>query len=268
MKITSNRRDDLIRERDEYRKQREEVEQQVRKERESFHQAEDAVLGPVKDYIEYQLGHYSKLTFDVRVERGDWFGSDRGIQVQIRCNEHNKFNEDTALSWNFDVKLNKEGEVIKETGSWSGLQATTPAQIASLRQSVDCIEFLNDINWADVLDKQMPKYEDYFKTKELPSRESEFNNKIVEAELEDLIGSKDCVLVQNFESSGYRGNTIYVRIIKETPSQYVCNVLSKWDIERYRAGEGSIDNRYTQRVKKTNIQPIVKDGELVVEHLQ
>lgn len=269
MKITAEKREDILREQEEYNRQLEENNRAYEEEKRAFQEAEDAVVGPVKEYLENELKYYRVLSFDVRVERG-WKSYTRGmgLEVDIKCNERNLFGEDSALSWNFDVSLvynDSEGtvEVKKETGSWSGLKATTPAQLKSLRQSVDAIEFLNDVDWKALLNKKLPKYEDYLKTRQMKDRSSEFNKRLADAELEELVGANTLIKVQNFESSGYRGRSIYLKLLRETPSQYVVNILTDWDIERIKNGTLDLDQRYTQRVKKTNVVPVMEQGKLV-----
>lgn len=267
MKITSTKRDDILREKEEYEAQYEENERKREAEHSEFRDAEHAVLDPIKEKLESMLSSYNVLTFDVRVDRNWHYGVNRGVEVDIKCNDRDHFAENSALSWNFNVRLSQEGEVLKETGSWSGLKATTPAQLKSLRQSVMALEDLNDMDWASVIDVDMPKFEDYLKTPMLKNRSSEFNSRLQQAELEELVGTNKCVLVQNFESSGYRGRSIYVRLIRETPSQYVVNVMGDWELDRYRNGDSALDDRYTQRVKKSNIVPVIRDGNMVIEEI-
>lgn len=275
MRITSSKRDDILKEREEYQAQWDENERTRGEEQRSFQEAEDAVLNPIKEYLEQELAYYRALNFDVRVNRG-WARDFNSIEVSIRCNEYRKFDENAALSWNFDAKLkfpDKESlrsgdisnvEVVKETGSCSGLQATNATQLRSLRQSLDALEFLNDLDWVTLLNKEMPKYDDYLKTPRMQSRDNEFKKRLLEADLEDLVGSNKLVKVDNFESSGYRSSYVYLRLISETPAQYKCNVVSEWELKRYQSGEATLDERYTQRVKKSNVRPILdNDGNII-----
>ena len=271
MKITSGKREDIMKERDEYLAQKKSYETEHLNERRRFDEAESAIVEPIQEYLEQELSYFRALQFEVRVSRG-WALNMEGLDVNIRCNEHSKFNDDSALSWNFDVKLEYEDEeamraadmnhlkVVKETGSWSGLKATTPAQLKSLRQSVDAIQMLNDIDWLELLNKQLPNYTDYFKATPVKNRDNEFSKRLMEADLEALVGTNKLVKVQNFESSGYRGQTVYLRLIRETPAQYVCNIVTQWELDRFKNGEYSLEDRYTQRVKKSNVVPIT-DGE-------
>lgn len=268
MKITSTRRDEILRERDEYNAQRDAAQEQYNRERRSYEEDTNAVIDPVKSWLEAQLSHYTVLQFDVSAER-NWRWDNRGISIRIRCNERLLHDDSSALSWNFDVQLSKDGEVQKETGSWSGLQATTAAQLKSLRQSVSALEFLNDIDWVDVLDKQLPEYENYIKTRVPSNRDSEFDKMLREEDLKSLIGTNTFIKVNNFESSGYWGSIVWVRLIRETPAQYVVNIASQSAIQRYKENpeEWAKYSQYTQRVKKTNISPVLEHGSFVTEEV-
>ncbi len=273
MKITSGKRDDILRERDEWRAQKAEHDRRHAEEENAFREAEYAVTDPVKEYLMNELTHYYVLSFDVNVDRAWSWGNHRGLEVTIRCNENNKFDDDSALSWRLEVKMDKDGNVVKETGSWSGLKATTPAQLKSLRQSVQALEWLNDLDWVSIIDKDMPSYDDYFKEPHMENREGEFSKRLQEAELEDFIGKDIYFLSSNFESSGFWGRYVYVRIHRETPAQYVVDCLGYGgsDPEEVREriknaineNPDWLEKRYTQRVKKTNIHPITdNDGNI------
>ena len=222
--------------------------------------AEYDVMNPIKQQLESDLSVFNLLQFVVRVERH--YGG-KGVRVRIECNENRKFDDSVALAWNYDVNLTKDGEVKRESSSWSGMSAVTPEQVASLKQTVEAVEYLLNLDWASLLNVTLPHYRDYYDGA-LPEPEKEdFDAELREAELEGYVGTDTLILVENFESSGWRGKEVYVRLIRETPSQYVCNIFHPYELSSFKEQGRKLADRYTQRVKKSNIVPVVKDGHLV-----
>lgn len=219
MKITCNRRDDVIKRRDEYEADYNAKQKRYAAQREAFYRAERDVTSLVEEELGAQLRTYPALQFDIHASRGRW-GSG-GISIRIQCNENNKFDDNVALSWSYDVELDKAGEVTKESSSWSGLKATTPEQMESLVQTVEALKYLNSVDWATVLNKQLPEYDDYFKEPS-PSRRNRpnFEQELVEADLEDAVGTDKLVIGKATNATGFRGKGYYL-LLKETPSQYV-----------------------------------------------
>lgn len=219
MKITCNRRDDVIKRRDEYEADYAAKQERYESQRQAFYKAEQDVTSLIEEEVGAQLNRFSALNFDIRASRGRWGSGGMGIRIQ--CNENNKFDEDSALSWSLDVELDKNGKVTKESSSWSGLKATTPAQLESLSQTLEALKYLNSVQWDVVLNKEMPNYDDYF-TEPSPSRRDRpnFEQELVEADLEDAVGTNKLVRGKATNATGYRGEGYYL-LLKETPTQYV-----------------------------------------------
>ena len=102
--------------------------------------------------------------------------------------------ESASLSWDIDIKLDKDGNVKKESSSWSGLSAVTPAQVADLKECVRVIEIINDMDWTEIVHADRPNYSDYDTvdhelTKRLDQQHSEAVDEIRSAELEDIIAN-------------------------------------------------------------------------------
>lgn len=219
MKITCNRRDDIIKRRDEYEADYKAREERYEAQKHAFYTAERNVTSLVEEEVGAQLRHYPALQFDIRASRG--FFHSGGMSIRIQCNEDNKFDDNVALSWSYDVELNEAGEVTKKSSSWSGLKATTPEQMESLVQTVEALKYLNSVDWATVLNKELPKYDDYFKGPSLSRRDRpDFEQELVEADLEDAVGTDKLVRGKATNATGYRGEGYYL-LLKETPTQYV-----------------------------------------------
>lgn len=262
MKILAGRREDILRRKADYEARLEEYNKKSKEQSDRFRKAEQDVLEPVRSEVLDRLSKYSALSFDVRAKR-NWSsrGRGEGIEVRVECDEHRKFEDDSALSWDYTVSLNADGEVTSETGSWSGLKATTKEQLTSLRQTVDALEELNNMDWKSLLDKTMPDYKDYYDPDlRKPDRE-DFEEELKAADLEELVGQNKFIEVEPFESSGYRG-PIYLKLIRETPSQYEVMIAPQYVVDEGRLAEfNESHSKYTQRVRKSSVKPKIRNGE-------
>lgn len=259
MKITASRKDDILKRKAEYDARRKAYDDAEQEAWDRYQDAEDAVTEPIKSQIENMLRRFTALHFDVQVQRG-WSSRRNGrpgIDVKISCNERNLNDPDVALGWRWEASLDSDGAVKKESSSWSGLQACTEEQLRSLEQTFQALKLLNSIDWSVVLDVKLPKYSDY--KMDLPERPAteNFEDELKEAELEELIGKNAAVEVYNWESSPYRGDSVYLQILRETPSQYVCKIfprthgrLDQEIAELIRSGQYY---GYEQRVRKSTI---------------
>ena len=198
---------------------------------------------------------------------------------QYQSNEHNKFDDDSALSWSYEVKLDSDGNVVRESSSWSGLKATTEEQMRSLRQTVSALDFLNDVDWDELIKVNMPDYSDYYNPEDKAPEREDFESQLKQAELEEIVGQDAYVKVKNWgESCPYRGD-VYLKILKETPSMYQAVVIPAYLIDDYdRNPESYLESvrqysNYTPyRVRKSSIRltnPIkvarIEGDELIVE---
>lgn len=221
MKITCTKREDIIKQREAYEADRAARQARHDEQERKYDEAEDAITSAVANEIKSQLSKYSVLHFDVEVDRNNWRLP--GLRIRVLCNERNLFDDDTALAWNYDVKLDESGNVNKESSSWSGLKATTKAQLESLTQTLDALKYLNSVDWATLLNKELPKYADYV-TESDPRYDRDvpnFDYMLMEADIEECIG-KDILLkgYSSIDQQGHEAGSAYYMILKETPSQY------------------------------------------------
>lgn len=252
MKIVASRKDDILRRKAEYDAKVAEYEADQQTRRRNYRQAEDAVTEPVREFLYNELAQFDLLDFRIDVRRGSSFEGDTGLKVSIRCNDTNLFANTSALSWNYDCSIDDNGEVKKESGSWSGLKATTAAQLDSLKQTVAALELLNSLDWYEILNKEMPQYRDYFEGGvERPER-VDFNKELQEAEIEDAIGQN--VLIKVGGISEYGRTPVWARFIKETPTQYQIEIIDDWTKKRLEeSGELKPGVGYTRNVRKDKI---------------
>ena len=219
MRITANRRDDIIKQRDEYNRQKADNVQKYEKQVKDYDEAMSAVTDKVEKDLRLRLAKFDKLHFDVSVAPA--FFRDRGLSVRISCNEDNKFADDSALSWNYAVRVNDKGGVISETGSWSGLKATTAAQLDSLEQTLAALRELNKIDWKTEIDIDTPQYEDYINM--LDPRydvEPDFNAMLMEADVDDIAGTKRGIYRDATGASRYYRGRVYSIIVSQSDKTY------------------------------------------------
>lgn len=213
MKITTSRRDDIVKERDAW--QSEFDEQTSRYEsQENEYNAEYARRGrSIQSAVEQYL---SEFKLNLRIDVTSDFSS--GYTVIIYCNDK-LFDESTALSWDYRISLGDDGTLKAESGSWSGLRATTAEQLSDLKESVRCIEFIQHMDWVSILSVRKPKYSDYVTEERPVNRSKEFANRIRQADIEDKIENGE--EIPGIKNSGriYLGDVNYV-VVSQTPKRY------------------------------------------------
>lgn len=256
MKILASRRDEILRQKTEWEAERDAAYALRDQEDAEFNKAEYAITDPIKEDIEHMLQSYRSLTFDVSVQTD--FGSI--LTVRVSCNENNKFSDDTALSWSYKAALSSDGEVIKETNSWSGLKAVTESQMQSLTETLEALKYLNSIDWKVLLNKTLPNYKDYHKTdvsKYAGRNAPNFDQMLIEADIEDAIGKPTLLKGgASVNSHGYPIGESYYMILKETPSQYEVVRIPGYIISDNKDELESVVEHYKEysyRLRKDNL---------------
>ena len=236
MKIYSGKREDILRRKAEYESKKKAYDEYREKRSREFRLAEEDVLDPVARYIERRLSQFDLLQFDVSATR-NWSSKRDGdtIQVRIYCDRDRSMSDKTSpLSWEYSASVSDEGEILKESSSYSGLKATTSENIESLRQTVDALETLNDIDWPDLLIRKLPNFLDYRDGEDAPEmpEKEDFNAQLIEAEIEEVIGKPIGLYGGAAENTGYRvGSSGYYLFFGETPKQYKATFISQYMVD-------------------------------------
>lgn len=234
MKITCTKRDDILKRKSEYEADRSsrqsKYDAQYRKYLEEDGRREEKIRNDV-------IGAIGETSLDLEIRVSGRFEHKYEISVS---DEKDKFNEDTALSWDWKVYLDKNGDVKKESSSWSGMNAVTAKNISNLKEIVRVLEILNNIDFKMLLEEiRPPRYQDYV-TEKNPKYETapDFDRELMEADIEDCIGTRKGILGTG--SKFYRGN-VYHFIQRETPSSY-----NMWDIPSYyvEKNDGSLSDLF------------------------
>lgn len=243
MKITARRRDDVLLKKSEH-------DDKIRK-------YDDASHAAYNEFRKEQRRRFSKLedairsklpssdVLDIRCEKAF-----DGIECDVNYAEGKNFDEKFALVWRYTAKLTKSGDVKTETGSWSGLSATTPDQIKDLQKSVEILTVLTSLDWKSLLQVELPNYADHMK--DLPERpeRKDFSEELLQATIEDLIESGEYFKGVPGSGRNFRG-PVWFRIIKETPTQVELEEVHDSQIEDYVANN---KEGYTYKVKKSVFQ--------------
>lgn len=234
MKITCNRRDDILKRKQEYESDRAKRQAKYDEEYKSYRDEDYDRGQSLKKAVIRAIGSTTlDLTIYVRMS----FRSGYSIRVS---DEDNKFDDDKALSWTWEVSLDKNGDVKKESSSWSGMKAVTANNINNLKEIVRVLEILNKIDFKTMLNRITPPNPEDYITGPNPRYETapDFDRELMEADVEDCIGTRKGILGTG--SKFYRGN-VYHFIQRETPSSY-----NMWDIPAYyvEKNDGSLSDLF------------------------
>lgn len=234
MKITCNRRDDILKRKQEYESDRAKRQAKYDEEYKAWEDEEHGRRQSLEKAIIRAIGN---TTLDLTIDVGMSFGN--GYRVRV-SDEDNKFDDDKALSWTWEVSLDKNGDLKKESSSWSGMNAVSAANLSNLKEIVRVLEILNNIDFKTMLHRVTPPEPNDYITGPNPKYEKseDFDQMLLEAEVEDCIGTRKGIL--GTYSKYYRGD-VYHFIMKQTPSSYTV-----WDIPAYYVEnhEGTLSDLY------------------------
>ncbi len=137
--------------------------------REVFQKTEDKVLKEIGE---------TSIPLEVDVSSSRYLD---GLDVKITNGDNP--NSDQALNWSIRIEA-ADGEVKKESNSWSGLNATTKEYIDNLKENVDVLERINEIDWKSILFDDIPDIDEYMSGDYFTKEDKEVENSL-QAELEE-----------------------------------------------------------------------------------
>ena len=241
MRIVASKKDDILRRRDEWKEEYDVKLAEYYSQKDKYNQEYRRRAESIQQTVEGFLSEFDLLELDVRVS-SDWQGA---YEVRIECDESRKFEDISALSWNYCIELDSAGEIKSTTNSWSGLKATTPEQLDSLKQTVSCIETIMNLDWKTILSVKTPNISDYVTAEYPQDRSREFDDELLHAEIEDIIGTHKVVEYDN--PKYYRGET-YVGILSQTNSMFTIFEIHSTEIGKKTYEEVS---KYPYKVRKS-----------------
>lgn len=222
MKIYAGRREDILKRKEEYEADKSARQSRYDKQYAEYKNAYHGFVNGIKDIVRAAIGQTS-LDLEITAEAYD------GLRVCIR-DENHKFDEDYALSWSYEASLDRNGDVKRESSSWSGLNAVTDAALDNLKEIVRVLDRIKSIDWENILRQVGPEYADYVKENDpkFDRDAPDFDLELRLAEIEDTIG-KD-VALRGIDRSGkyYRFNVLY-QVVKESPAQYTVYEGTDWN---------------------------------------
>lgn len=163
-----------------------------------------------------QVLPYSDL-IDIKVSRDyNWSSGAPYLSVKISYDLNKTKNQ--SLAWSYSVGLDLDGNVKKESNSWSGLNAVTQEQLDDLEKSIEILKKLNIIDWESILKTDVPSVKDYVTTKTLPEKDFTFEQ--FNADLEDFVG-QDVIFISKYLNSENFYGSRYGYIIKRLTNKRV-----------------------------------------------
>ena len=226
------KRDDILRRKQAY----DDAVNKQKEERNQYRKADWDIMKGVEELVLQKIGKTS-LNLDVSVGRA-W-----GAGLEVRINNGNNPHDHQALNWNWQAEMTDDGDVKKDSGSWSGLSAITSEQIANLKESVRIIEILNNLDWKNILTVELPNYSDYIKT-ELPEQEN-FEEQLLEADVEDA--AEQGLLIKGHGYKWYAPRaTVFYNVLNMTDKSFKVQEIH----EDYLSDESRWGDPYTIRKDK------------------
>ena len=261
-KIVSSRVDELRKAKAEWEEEAARRSAIREREEEAREKVVDSIIAPIEDVLRTGLAKFNLLQFDITVRPYSERSGGKGASIQVSCDQYRR-DEGVSLMWDYKAWLNEDFEVAKESGSWSGLNACTEAEMASLKQTVGALEFLNSLDYTTLLNVNIPsRSEFYSEESRMPGPKPDFDVQIQEAILEDAIGQD--VLFQGtvyapedpeYGSNIWRAPTLYYKIEGQTEKQYRVSRATNYEINRSLLKDGTFDNVrwYRHRVRKDRL---------------
>lgn len=251
MRIRASRVDDIRKAKEEYETGRARRQEQYDQQERAYQDDERWSAALVEDAIRSQLGTVGLEAFFIQV-KPSW---NRGWEVRVGQENHHSVRTIDALSWDMSISLESDGSVKRATNSWSGMNAVTPDQLNELQEIVRVLGELNSMDWAAILNMSKSNYSD-FVTMEDPRYEKhpDFDAEMLDAQLDELVGTNRAVHGTAVESTGYRvGVDVWYQILSQTPAMYTCRCASDFEVKD-RGLAAINDYGYTIRVKKSTLR--------------
>lgn len=232
--LKESRRDDIIARRDAYRAAKQQRQDLYNQQEQEYDDAVYAVAEELERYVLNAIQPTS-LDIDIRVEPYGRYGS-RSYSVEVHGDERRKFDEGSALTWDWRVYLDKDGNIIKESNSYSGLRATTREQLDNLKETLRVLELLNDMDWSEIIgsaNARKPRRQDYISAEDPRyEKEPDFSSELKQITIEDAIGNRVLIKGNSYRYDGawHRGGSYYI-IHNQTPKQ---TSVTEFPVENYQ----------------------------------
>ena len=254
MRIISSRLDDVRLEKEEYERDYAEKKAAYDEQRAAYTRATRAVLSNIESALLQQIQSRTSQNVKVKAERGYSFRNPNESLIEVRV-----YAEDSGwpLRWTWYASVDPvTGEVVKDSNSYSGIDATTPENIQMLKESLDVMDYLvNDVDWNTLLHTQLPSGKDYFTMKEPEQRN--FAKQEKEALIADCIG-QPIVVKCTVEGDKYTDKK-WIQFLGQSASFYTIITIAGGTRSAEEVAERYEELRkytYPFRISKAKIQPV------------
>ena len=201
---------------DEQERVREDQKRKYNVERKS---ATDAVAAYVRAQIVGATSEEFSNDLRVFVDVDRWANENyKTAEIRVDYGENRVSDEALPLKWSWRFKVDSKGRTSRESSSWSGLNATTSDHIAQLRQSVNALEALSNLDDERLVKlafQNVPAYDEYV-TQEVDNVDE---TSYVYKKLDALAGEDVFVAGEEKWYGRY-----YYKIVKDTGKQYAVEV--------------------------------------------
>lgn len=261
--IFSNKRDDLIRQRNEWQMKFDARNQVYKDQERNYNKASWDWVDNLVSIVNKQFSSYISKLPGLRIDVDRYWG------VRIRF-EYEPRRDNTSLKWSYSVVLDEDtGKLKKESNSWSGFNAVTPEQIEDLMNSANFLKAIVEFDWAPLLEEAQnsrPKYSQYIGIRNPQNdpayADPGFDKMIREADVEEAISSGEWI-----KGIGDYRSTVWYYIKSQTPKYY--NVVMIRDSDLKRTGPDSqyypefaerirnprdVSSYWVEKIKKDNIR--------------
>lgn len=175
------------------------------------------VAESIKEEIAEEIGEVS-IPLEIYVNPGF-----RSNMYEVTIKNSDNPHDDQALNWNWNAFIDEQGEVKKESGSWSGLTAISAENIDNLKESVRVLEILNNMDFSKILSRTMPEASDYiihgYPTKDDMQRKDELTKELFESEMNEVMESGNWIKLKDGLGKYFQRDA-YIRILSESPKMY------------------------------------------------
>lgn len=217
MKIyASKRRDEILKRKaefdEEYKRRKDEYDSQYNRWKDAIDDVYQGVIDEVKSML-------SGVDLDLEYRCSTRLGSGL-IELCVLDEQH--LNQDSkSLSWNWKVWLSEDGEIKKESASWSGLRGVTEENLADLEEILKALKILNKADWKVILDKSLPSSSDYVTVghPNATMNRPDFNRELLVADVQDAIEEEYLIKGHGYKYFSSRAN-VYYRVVGESAKQY------------------------------------------------
>lgn len=246
MKIYASHRDDVLKRKAEYDERAKQLRTKRTEQESAFREEYAKVRDIVKDKV---IAELSGIDLELSIEVS--LGITDSIDVVVRDESH-LHDDNKSLSWQYHVSLMPDGQVRKESSSWSGLNATTPENLHDLEMVLEALKALNSIDWENVLDQKFPKYSDYVdRAPDDFDPNHDFDIELKLAAIEDALEAGHDA-IKGYGYKEYSPNAqVYYLIQGQTAKRFIVNEILATQLENTNQQYRLADHPYT--ISKTTL---------------